>query len=253
MPYPFLMDLRIARETGHDGVLIVGDKLRRYLDEGFSVEQATAALDGLPVLGMNNIRDVERSSTAGRSALLAETEAACRLARAIGCPSMQLLTGPLDPSGPYRDPLDMKASDLARETAANLRQIGAIGRQFGVDFYIEPLGPGVDAARQTRSNPADPGRRWSGQRRTGHRFLAPVEYRSPTGRRRPHRRQAHPQRGCVRLHRPRGQSLGTRSAWSPGVDGSGCDPAQRMGRCRARDRIRRDLVLRVVQSPALAA
>jgi sugar phosphate isomerase/epimerase len=139
MPYPYLLDLRVARETGYDGVLVVGDKLRRYLAEGFSTDQAAAALNGLPVLGMNNIRDIERSSPAGRAALLAETEAACRLAQAIGCPSMQLLTGPLEPAGPYRDPLVMDAADLARETAANLRQIGAIGRQFGVDFYIEPL------------------------------------------------------------------------------------------------------------------
>src|SRR6185295_2457081 len=42
MPYPYLMDLRVARETGYDGVLVVGDKLRRYLAEGFSVEQAVA-------------------------------------------------------------------------------------------------------------------------------------------------------------------------------------------------------------------
>ena len=69
------MDLRIARETGYDGVLVVGDKLRRYLAEGFSIEQAAAAVDGLPVLGMNNIRDIERSSPSGRAELMAETEA----------------------------------------------------------------------------------------------------------------------------------------------------------------------------------
>jgi sugar phosphate isomerase/epimerase len=139
MPYPYLMDLRIAREAGYDGVLVVGDKLRRYLAESFSPEQAAAALDGLPVLGMNNIRDIERSSPSGRAALLAETEAMCRLASVIGCPSIQLLTGPLDPSGPYQEPLVMDSADLARETAANLRQIGSIGRRFGISFYIEPL------------------------------------------------------------------------------------------------------------------
>ncbi len=139
MPYPYLMDLRVARETGYDGVLVVGDKLRRYLAEDFSIEQAAAALDGLPVLGMNNIQDIERSSHSGRAALLAETEEMCGLAKSIGCPSIQLLTGPLDPSGPYREPLELDARDLDRETSANLRQIGAIGRQFGVGFYIEPL------------------------------------------------------------------------------------------------------------------
>ena len=139
MPYPFLMDLRIARETDHDGVLVVGDKLRRYLAEGFSTEQAVAALDGLPVLGMNNIRDIERCSPTGRAALLAETEEACQLAKAIGCPSIQLLTGPLDPGGAYQEPLVMDPRDLDRETVANLVQIGAIGRRFEVGFYVEPL------------------------------------------------------------------------------------------------------------------
>ena len=33
----------------------------------------------------------------------------------------------------------MDPAALARETVANLKQIGAIGRQFGVGFYIEPL------------------------------------------------------------------------------------------------------------------
>jgi sugar phosphate isomerase/epimerase len=139
MPYPYLMDLRVARETGHDGILVVGDKLRRYLAEGFSLEQARAALDGLPVLGMNNIRNIERSSSEGRADLFSETEEMCRLAQAIGCRSIQLLTGPLDPSGAYRDPLVMEADDLDRETVANLKRIGEIGREFGISFYIEPL------------------------------------------------------------------------------------------------------------------
>jgi sugar phosphate isomerase/epimerase len=139
MPYPFLMDLRIARETGYGGVLIVGDKLRSYLAEGFTLEQAATALEGLPVFGMNNVRDIERSSPSARANLMAECEAACRLARAIGCPSIQLLTGPLDPTGAYTDPLTMDAADLVRVTVANLKQIAGIGRQYGVGFYIEPL------------------------------------------------------------------------------------------------------------------
>jgi sugar phosphate isomerase/epimerase len=139
MPYPFLMDLRIARETGHDGLIVVGEKLQRYVAEGFSVAQAAVALEGLSVLGMNNIRDIERSSPADRASLMAECEAACRLAQAIGCPSVQLLTGPLDPSGSYTDPLSMDAADLTRVAAENLKHIAAVGRQYGVGFYVEPL------------------------------------------------------------------------------------------------------------------
>jgi hypothetical protein len=40
MPYPFLLDLRVARETGYDGVIVIADKLRRYLADGFTAEQA---------------------------------------------------------------------------------------------------------------------------------------------------------------------------------------------------------------------
>jgi sugar phosphate isomerase/epimerase len=139
MRYPFLLDLRIARETGYDGVIVVADKLRRYLAEGFSIEHTTAALAGMPVLGMNNVRDIERSSETGRSQLLAECEDACQLMNAIGGSSVQLLTGPLDPAGSYREPLLMDDADLDRGTVSNLQQIGAIGKRFSVGFYVEPL------------------------------------------------------------------------------------------------------------------
>jgi len=139
MPYPFLMDIRVARETGHDGVIVVIEKLRKYLLEGFTLEEARTALAGLPVLGLSNVRDIERASKDGRARLLAECEEACRLAEAVGCTSIQLLTGPADPTGPYRDPLGMDLADLRRETIANLKQIGAIGRQFDMDFYLEAL------------------------------------------------------------------------------------------------------------------
>jgi hypothetical protein len=33
----------------------------------------------------------------------------------------------------------MDPADVARETAASLPQIGLIGRQFGISFYVEPL------------------------------------------------------------------------------------------------------------------
>jgi sugar phosphate isomerase/epimerase len=139
MPYPFLLDVRVAMETGYDGLIVVGDKLRRYLAQGFSTEQVNSALAGLAVLGLNNVRDIERSTDTSRSQLFAECEDACRLAQAIGGCSIQLLTGPLDPGGSYRDPLLMEPADLDRVTIGNLRQIGSIGRRFGVSFYIEPL------------------------------------------------------------------------------------------------------------------
>lgn len=139
LPYPFLLDVRVAKETGHDGLIVVADKLRRYLAAGFTARDATAALAGLPVLGLNNVWDIERATPEGRAALFRECEDACALAAAIGCPGVQLLTGPVDPSGAYRDPLRMDLASVRRAATTNLERIGEIGRRHGVGFYVEPL------------------------------------------------------------------------------------------------------------------
>jgi sugar phosphate isomerase/epimerase len=136
---PFLMDVRIARETGYDGVLVVGSKLRRYLREGFTNAEASAALRGMPALGLGNIRDVERSSPAARAQLLAEAEETCRLAHAIGCGMVQVLTGPLDAASEYGEPLTGDKKALMDSAARNLRAIGLIGEPYGVSFYLEAL------------------------------------------------------------------------------------------------------------------
>jgi len=139
LPYPLLMDVRVAKETGHDGLIVVADKLRRYLAAGYTIADARAALAGLPVLGFNNVRDIERATPEGRDALFAECEEACALAAGLGGSSVQLLTGPADPSGPYRDPLEMDLASVRRAATENLEKIGEIGRAHGVGFYVEPL------------------------------------------------------------------------------------------------------------------
>ena len=136
---PFLMDVRIARETGYDGVLVVGSKLRRYLREGYDTGDACAALQGMPALGLGNIRDVERSSPAAREKLLAEADETCRLAQAIGCGMVQVLTGPLDAASDYGEPMNNDRKALVESAARNLRAIGEIGERYGVVFYLEAL------------------------------------------------------------------------------------------------------------------
>ena len=38
-----LTSIRIARETGYAGIEIGGDKLKRYLDQGFGIDQSAPA------------------------------------------------------------------------------------------------------------------------------------------------------------------------------------------------------------------
>jgi sugar phosphate isomerase/epimerase len=136
---PFLMDVRIARETGHDGLLVVGNKLRRYLDEGFSTADARAALGDMPVVGLGNIRDVERASVQSRRDLLEEATAMCELSESIGCRMVQVLTGPLEPARGYAEPTSRERKDLVDSAARNLHDIGEIGERHDVSFYLEAL------------------------------------------------------------------------------------------------------------------
>src|SRR5215470_10816524 len=116
-----LTSIRIARETGYAGVEIGGDKLRRYLAQGFGLDSLRQALKETPAIGLSYVQDVERQEPGEYEALLGECEAICSLAEQIGCPMVQLLTGPLDPGGPYRGLGDMPWPEMRRLTAKNLR------------------------------------------------------------------------------------------------------------------------------------
>src|SRR5436309_9316182 len=97
-----LTSIRIARETGYAGIEIGGDKLMRYLAQGFTIDSLRPLLADTPPIGLSYVQDIERQEPNEYEALLGECKAACTLAERIGCPMVQLLTGPLDPAGPYK-------------------------------------------------------------------------------------------------------------------------------------------------------
>jgi sugar phosphate isomerase/epimerase len=134
-----LTGIRIARETGYAGIEIGADKLRRYLAQGFSPDGLRPLLKDIPPIGLSYIQDIERQAPGEREALLGECEALCTLAARLGCPMVQLLTGPLDPAGPYRGLGERPWPEACRLTARNLRALAEIGRAHGVRFYLEAL------------------------------------------------------------------------------------------------------------------
>lgn len=92
-----LTDIRIAKETGYNGIEIIGSKLYRYLDQGFKVGDLLSRLEGLPPVALGYIQDIERQEPKEYAKLLEETEKMCSLAEKLGCPTVQLLTGPIGP------------------------------------------------------------------------------------------------------------------------------------------------------------
>jgi sugar phosphate isomerase/epimerase len=134
-----LTSIRIARETGYAGIEIGGDKLMRYLAQGFGIDTLRPLLAQTPPVGLSYVQDIERQEPREYEALLGECKAACLLAEQIGCPMVQLLTGPLDPDGPYKGLGDRPWRDQRRLTAKNLAALAAIGKSHGVRFYLEAL------------------------------------------------------------------------------------------------------------------
>lgn len=134
-----LTDFKIARETGYDAIEIVGSKLHRYLEQGYTVAALQPLLLETPAVGLGFIRDIERQGTEAQAALFAETEKTCALAAELGHPMVQLITGPHDPGSDYR-PLEGVPWNEARTLVGkNLARIGDIGREHGIRFYLEAL------------------------------------------------------------------------------------------------------------------
>lgn len=134
-----LTDIRIARETGHAGIEINGPKLRRYLAQGYTLESLLPLLKDVPPVGICYLQDIERQESAEFQSLLEECESICVTAEKLGCPMVQLLTGPLDPEGKYQGLTSESSSRLRKLTARNLQAIGKIGKKHKVKFFLEAL------------------------------------------------------------------------------------------------------------------
>src|SRR5437762_4438712 len=97
MYLPALMQIRVARETGWDGVFLRAEHLERYLGQGYPVESLREALAGLEPVNLGALVDVERWRPAEHAAMLKEAEALTRLAIGIGAANVLLLSGPVQP------------------------------------------------------------------------------------------------------------------------------------------------------------
>jgi len=138
-----LTDIRIARETGYGGIEIIGEKLYRYLDQGYTVESIIEALDGFPVVAIGYVQDIERQQENEYASLLQECEKMCSMAKQLGCSMGQLLTGPIGPGigekGGYQGLMGQPWQRIRDLTAKNLRVLADIGAERNLEFYLEPL------------------------------------------------------------------------------------------------------------------
>jgi sugar phosphate isomerase/epimerase len=139
MHLPALMQIRVARETGWDGVFVREEHLRRYLAQGYSIASLREALAGLEPINLGALRDVERWRPAERAEMLREAAVLTELAVDVGVANVQLLTGPVAPGGAYSGPAELSAADLRRVTAEAIRTVADLGASQGIRYYLEPV------------------------------------------------------------------------------------------------------------------
>ncbi|MEO8228715.1 MAG: sugar phosphate isomerase/epimerase family protein [Chloroflexota bacterium] len=139
MYLPALMQIRVARETGWEGIFLRAEHLQRYLAEGYSVASLHDALSGLAPVNLGALPDLERWRPDERAAMLREAEALTELAVDVGATNIQVLTGPVAPGGPYSGPADLSPAELRRVSAEALRAVADLGAPHGISYYLEPV------------------------------------------------------------------------------------------------------------------
>jgi sugar phosphate isomerase/epimerase len=139
MHLPVLMQVRVARETGWDGVFVRQEHVRRYLAQGYDAASLRDSLAGMAPVNIGALPDVERWRPDERAAMLAEAAALTELAVEIGASCVQLLAGPVTPGGAYSGPADLPRDELARVTASAIRSVADLGASSGLRYYLEPL------------------------------------------------------------------------------------------------------------------
>jgi sugar phosphate isomerase/epimerase len=139
MHLPALMQIRVARETGWDGIFLREEHVRRYLAQGYDAASLRDALAGLGPVNLGALPDVERWRRAEHAGMLREAAALTELAIEIGASYVQLLTGPVAPGGPYRGPAGLSPAELRRVTSGALRSVADLGASAGLRYYLEPV------------------------------------------------------------------------------------------------------------------
>lgn len=126
-------DIRIAGETGYDGLEIVAAKLLRYLDQGYTAEELLPLLEsyGVRPVNINALKDIERVEPEQRSELLNEAKRLCAASEIIGCPTIQLVAFCGLEGRPWSEILEL--------TARNVADVADIGKQHGIRFQLEPI------------------------------------------------------------------------------------------------------------------
>ncbi|WP_455815698.1 sugar phosphate isomerase/epimerase family protein [Pseudomonas graminis] len=123
--------LRIAHETGFDALVLLPEHLFRYLEHGGTLEKYKQLMQQyqIEISCINALKRIGRHQPQERREMLDEADKICRAAQALSCPVVQVMA--------LNEIDDLSAEDRTRILTENIRDIAAIGAQYGIKFQIE--------------------------------------------------------------------------------------------------------------------
>ncbi|MBR9787000.1 MAG: sugar phosphate isomerase/epimerase [Vibrionaceae bacterium] len=126
-----ISDIRLAHDTGYQGLEIHTEKLWRYIRAGLSAEQFKQRLDQFNIepTAIDIIGAIEVTDKASKDQLFKDTETLCKFAKAIGAPTIQL--------NAFEALNGLSIEQNIELTAQNIRSIADIGMEYGVRFQYE--------------------------------------------------------------------------------------------------------------------
>ncbi|MFC5077480.1 Inosose isomerase [Vibrio thalassae] len=126
-----MSDIRLARDTGYEGLEIHTDKLWRYINAGMKAKTLKQQLDKFDITpsAIDIIGSVEVPGRDDKAKLFKRTEALCDFAQQIGASTIQL--------NAFEALNGLSVESNIELTAKNIRSIADIGRQYGIRFQFE--------------------------------------------------------------------------------------------------------------------
>ncbi|OLQ72207.1 xylose isomerase [Photobacterium proteolyticum] len=124
-------DIRLARETGYQGLEIHTDKLWRYIQAGLTASALKSRLEEAQITpsAIDIVGSVEATDLATQQTVFDNVTTLCRFAAEIGAPTIQL--------NAFEALNGLSVEDNIRITAQNIRRIADIGKEHGIRFQYE--------------------------------------------------------------------------------------------------------------------
>ncbi|MCG9659956.1 sugar phosphate isomerase/epimerase [Vibrio mediterranei] len=126
-----ISDIRLAHDTGYQGLEIHTEKLWRYIKAGLSAEQFKQRLDHFNIepTAIDIIGAIEVTDKASKAQLFQDAEVLCQFAQQIGALTIQL--------NAFEALNGLTLEQNIELTAQNVRSIADIGKDYGIRFQYE--------------------------------------------------------------------------------------------------------------------